>query len=106
MRQAASARTREYEDSLPFPAEPRRCTYRILTSGDGAVANITPLLSVASFDCTVGHTLPEGGIAFQVIDDFGEPVVGAPITWTVNQGGGSISADPNLTDSATEQPPA
>jgi minor extracellular serine protease Vpr len=72
--------------------------------GDGAVVNATPLISLSSFDCTVGQTLPEGGIAFQVIDDFGEPVVGAPITWTVNQGGGSISSDPNLTDSTTEQP--
>ncbi len=72
--------------------------------GDGVPANATPLISLSDFDCTVGQTLPEGGIAFQVIDDFGEPVVGVPITWQVTQGGGSISSDPSLTDSTSEQP--
>ncbi len=74
--------------------------------GDGIVANVTPLISLSDFDCTVGQTLPEGGIAFQAIDQYGEPVVGAPITWQVNTnvGGGSISSDPTLTDATTEQP--
>jgi minor extracellular serine protease Vpr len=72
--------------------------------GDGVPFNITPIISLSTFDCTVGQALPQGGIAFQVIDQFGEPVTGVPIRWTVTQGGGSISSDPNLTDSATEQP--
>jgi minor extracellular serine protease Vpr len=72
--------------------------------GDGVVANVTPLISLSDFDCTVGQQLPEGGIAFQVIDDFGEPVVGAPISWSVTGGNGSISNNPNLTDTTTEQP--
>ncbi len=72
--------------------------------GDGVPANATPLISLSDFDCTVGQPLPEGGIAFQLIDDFGEPIVGAPVTWTVTQGGGSISTNPNDTDTTTEQP--
>jgi uncharacterized protein (TIGR03437 family) len=72
--------------------------------GDGVVANVTPLISLSDFDCTVGQTLPEGGIAFQVIDDYGEPVVGVPITWLVTQGGGSINPSPEYTDATTEQP--
>jgi uncharacterized protein (TIGR03437 family) len=72
--------------------------------GDGVPFNVTPLLSFPDFDCTVGQTLPEGGIAFQVIDQYGEPVVGVPITWTVTQGGGSINPSPDYTDATTELP--
>jgi uncharacterized protein (TIGR03437 family) len=72
--------------------------------GDGVPFNITPLISLSDFDCTVGQTLPEGGIAFQLIDQYGEPVVGVPITWTVTQGGGSINPSPDYTDATTELP--
>ncbi len=73
--------------------------------GDGVPYNTTPVLSISDFDCTVGQTLPDGGLAFQLIDQYGVPISGTAITWSVNTGGGSISSDPNLTDSATEAIP-
>jgi len=73
----------------------------LYVAGDGVPANITPLLSVG-FDCTVGQGVPDGGIAFQLIDDFGEPVSNQSIQWNVTQGGGSIVQGANNTDSATE----
>jgi uncharacterized protein (TIGR03437 family) len=75
----------------------------LYVSGDGAPANITPLLSV-SFDCTVGESVPDGGIAFQLIDTFGEPIPNQSIQWNVTQGGGAILSGANNTDSQTESP--
>ena len=73
--------------------------------GDGVPFNITAVFSAGFFDCTVGQGVPDGAIAFQLIDQYGVPVSGIPITWAVNQGGGSISSDPNSTDSKTEKAP-
>jgi len=73
--------------------------------GDGVPYNVTPTFSVSPFDCTVGQVVPDGALAFQLIDQWGVPVSGTPITWTVNQGGGSISTDPAETDSETEAVP-
>ena len=72
--------------------------------GDGVPFNVTATFS-ASFDCTVGQIVPEGALAFQLIDQWGVPISGIPITWTVTQGGGTISSDPDLTDSETEAAP-
>lgn len=85
-------------------AKPLQVPYLYIL-GDGVPYNTTPVLSVSDFDCTVGEVLPEGGIGFQLIDQYGVPISGIPITWAVNIGGGSISSDPNLTDSSTEGPP-
>ena len=73
----------------------------LYVAGDGVPANITPLLSVG-FDCTVGQGVPDGGIAFQLIDDFGEPISGQSIQWNVTHGGGAIVPGGNNTDSSTE----
>lgn len=83
-------------------AETLQVSY-LYTLGDGVPYNTTPVLSISDFDCTVGQTLPDGGIAFQLIDQYGVPISGTPISWNVNTGGGSISS--NLTDSATEAIP-
>ncbi|HLN02209.1 MAG TPA: S8 family serine peptidase [Bryobacteraceae bacterium] len=73
--------------------------------GDGVPFNVTATFSVSPFDCTVGQVVPDGALAFQLIDQWGVPVSGIPIIWTVNTGGGSISSDPNQTDSTTEAAP-
>ncbi len=73
----------------------------LYVAGDGVPANITPLLSV-DFDCTVGQSVPDGGIAFQLIDDFGEPISNQSIQWSVTKGGGAILPGANNTDSTTE----
>jgi uncharacterized protein (TIGR03437 family) len=73
----------------------------LYVAGDGVPANITPLLSVG-FDCTVGQGVPDGGIAFQLIDDFGEPISNQSIQWNVTLGGGAIVPGANNTDSTTE----
>jgi minor extracellular serine protease Vpr len=75
----------------------------LYVAGDGTPANITPLLSVG-FDCTVGQGVPDGGIAFRLIDDFGEPIPNQAIQWNVTIGGGAIVQGPNNTDSQTESP--
>jgi uncharacterized protein (TIGR03437 family) len=75
----------------------------LYVSGDGTPANITPLLSFG-FDCTVGQGVPEGGIAFRLVDDFGEPIPNQSIQWSVTQGGGAIVQGANNTDSQTESP--
>jgi len=75
----------------------------LYVASDGTPANITPLLS-AAFDCTVGQGVPDGGIAFQLIDDFGEPIANQSIQWSVTQGGGAILQGANNTDSQTESP--
>jgi len=73
--------------------------------GDGVPFNVTATFSVSPFDCTVGQTVTDGALAFQLIDQWGVPISGVPITWTVNTGGGSISSDPTQTDSETEAAP-
>jgi uncharacterized protein (TIGR03437 family) len=69
--------------------------------GDGVPFNITPLLS-NGFDCTVGQGVPEGGVAFRLIDQYGVPVPNAAIQWSVTQGGGQIVQGADNTDSVTE----
>src|SRR5579871_140119 len=73
--------------------------------GDGVPFNATAVFSASPFDCTVGQTVPEGALGFQLIDQFGVPVSGQAITWSVNRGGGSISSNPSQTDSETEAAP-
>ena len=85
-------------------AKPLQVPY-LYVVGDGVPFNVRPIFSFSPFDCTVGQVLPEGGIGFQVVDQYGVPVSGVPITWSGTQGGGSVSSDPNLTDSSTEQSP-
>ncbi|HVP47072.1 MAG TPA: S8 family serine peptidase [Bryobacteraceae bacterium] len=69
--------------------------------GDGVPFNITPILS-NGFDCTVGQGVPDGGVAFTLIDQFGVSIPNASIQWSVTQGGGQIVQGSNNTDSATE----
>src|SRR5262249_13005125 len=85
-------------------AKPLQVPY-LYVLGDGVPFNVTAVFSASPFDCTVGQSVPDGALGFQLIDQFGVPVPGQAITWTVNQGGGSISSGPNLTDSETEAAP-
>ena len=85
-------------------AKPLQVPY-LYVVGDGVPYNVTATFSVSPFDCTVGQVVPDGALAFQLIDQCGVPIAGIPITWAVNQGGGSISSDPNATDSETEAVP-
>lgn len=43
-----------------------------------------------------------GPVAVQVIDQYGAPVPGAPVSWEVTQGGGTILQDTNYTDTSTD----
>jgi minor extracellular serine protease Vpr len=74
----------------------------LYVAGDGVPANITAIYSAGGFDCTVGQSVPDGYIAFQLIDDFGEPISNQPIQWSVTQGGGAIVPGAANTDSVTE----
>jgi uncharacterized protein (TIGR03437 family) len=50
----------------------------------------------------VGQGVPEGGVAFRLIDQYGVPVPNAAIQWSVTQGGGQIVQGADNTDSVTE----
>jgi uncharacterized protein (TIGR03437 family) len=64
--------------------------------GSGTAANIIPL-SGASFDGTVGQGIPEGIIAFRLVDSFGVPVKGAPVSFS-SRGGGRLTQADSVTD--------
>jgi minor extracellular serine protease Vpr len=92
-------------------------------AGDGVPYDIIPMNDTEpgqgfiAFDGGVGAQIPwyqpctntnnncindYGPIAVQVIDQFGAPVAGYPITWAVTQGGGSIVENSSYTDTVTD----
>jgi uncharacterized protein (TIGR03437 family) len=81
-------------------AKPLKVPY-LYVVGDGVPFNITQLISF-NFDCTVNQGVADGGLAFQLIDQYGVPVSGASIQWTVTAGGGKVLTGPTNTDSQTE----
>ena len=88
-----------YEGSLSVTggAKPLQVPYLYLV-GDGVANNIIPLLGSGD-DCSVGHDTSEGSVAFMLIDQFGVPVAKAPVTFSVNFGGGQIKNPDKVTDS-------
>ena len=60
--------------------------------GDGVPENIFSVLgdSYVSVPAATGHV-----IAARVVDQYGVPVSGLPVTWTVNAGGGQIDPGPS-----------
>lgn len=65
--------------------------------GDGVAANFMPLLG-DGFEGTVGQTLPEGGIAFRITDNYGLPVQGAPVSFAVRRGPATLKQAATSTD--------
>ena len=57
----------------------------LFISPSGVAANLIPL-SGDFFDGVVGGGSTEGGIAFRLVDTFGVPVAGVPVTWTAGSG--------------------
>ena len=64
--------------------------------GDGVANNLIPLSGV-SFDGTVGTIIPQGIISFRLVDSYGVPVSGAPVSFSAR--GGTLQD----ADSATDQ---
>jgi len=89
----------EYEGVLNITggAKPLHVPYLYLV-GDGVANNMIPLLGQGD-DCSVGHDTAEGEVAFMLIDQFGVPVTNAPVTFSVNFGGGAIKNADKVTDS-------
>jgi uncharacterized protein (TIGR03437 family) len=82
---------------------PLRIPYEYFV-GSGVAANLIPLTG-DNFDGTVGQGIPDGILSFKLVDQYGVPVSGAPVTWTAR--GGSIVASDSTTDAngiATAQP--
>jgi uncharacterized protein (TIGR03437 family) len=63
--------------------------YLYLASG-GVPSNIIPLLGFGGIGLA-GHDVPDGELAFQVIDQFGLPVPDVPVSFSVTSGGGKIA---------------
>ncbi|MGI8741597.1 MAG: S8 family serine peptidase [Bryobacteraceae bacterium] len=68
----------------------------LFLAGSGVAANIIPLIG-NNFDGTVGQGIPDGVIAFKLVDANGVPVAGAPVTWT-SRGGGTLQNASTVTD--------
>lgn len=83
----------------------------VFLMGNGNAANYTYLtaqscdaISCFGFEGTVSEHIVDscvtrpGCLSFRLFDDFGVPVVGAPVTWSVSAGGGTIEASDAKTD--------
>ncbi len=85
-------------------ATPLRIPYEYFV-GSGAAANLIPLTG-DNFDGTVGQGIPDGIMSFKLVDQYGVPVSGAPVTWTARNSGSIVASD-STTDAngiATAQP--
>lgn len=74
-------------------------------SPNGASSDMIPL-SGAGFDGTVGSGIPDGVMAFKLVDTYGVPIANTPVSWSA-QGGGSLAATDTRTNTygvATAQP--
>jgi minor extracellular serine protease Vpr len=81
--------------TIQSPGVSLRVPYLYLV-GSGVPANIVPL-SGQFFDGTVGQGIPEGILSFKLLDAYGVPVVGAPVSF-VPRLGGSIQGADSATD--------
>ena len=70
-------------------AVPVRVPYRYLVSDD-VVENLFPIGN-GDFLGVVGQQIPGEAIALRALDQYGIPVVGAPVTWNGTLGGAAIS---------------
>jgi uncharacterized protein (TIGR03437 family) len=70
--------------TLQAPGVLVRVPYLFLV-GSGVAANMIPLVG-SSFDGTVGQVISEGIIAFRLVDAYGIPVSGSPVSWTPHSG--------------------
>ncbi len=94
----------------------------MFVTGDGSPYDIVPMNAVepgqgyVAFDGATGAQIPwyqacdntnnscvndYGPVAIQVLDQYGVPVPGVPVSWATTQGGGSVVQDPTYTDSVT-----
>ena len=73
-----------------------RVPYQFLV-GSGVAANMIPLTG-SGFDGTVGQGIPDGFISFRLVDAYGVPVSGAPVSFT-SRGGGTLQNADTVTDS-------
>jgi minor extracellular serine protease Vpr len=64
--------------------------------GSGVAANMIPLTG-SGFDGTVGQGIPDGFISFKLVDAYGVPVSGAPVSFT-SRGGGTLQNADTVTD--------
>jgi minor extracellular serine protease Vpr len=86
--------------------------------GDGVAYDTIPLdaappATPGTFDGPVGAQIPcvdssncvsdYGPIGIRVIDQYGAPVVNAPVQWTVTQGGGTVQQGSQYTNTTTDQ---
>jgi uncharacterized protein (TIGR03437 family) len=66
--------------------------------GDGVAADMIPLTGFG-FDGSVGQGIPDGVMSFMLIDQYGVPVANAPVTWTPDRGGITLTFKDSTTDS-------
>lgn len=63
----------------------------------GTPANLIPLIGLG-FDGTVNEPIPDGAIAFKLVDSIGLPIAGAPVSFSVRRGGGTLQQADQATD--------
>ena len=91
-----SAGSHEGAVSIQGGGTPLHVPYLYLV-GDGVGYNLL-VLSGSGFTGVVGGPVPGGRLAFKLTDQYGEPIQGAPVQFTVARGGGAIRAADSQTD--------
>lgn len=88
-------------DGVPFDIIPLNETPPGYIGFDGPVNATVPWYQVP---CTAVNScvLDYGSIAIQVVDQYGAPVPGTPVDWSVTGGDGSILQGGNYTDTTTD----
>ena len=61
-------------------------------------ANLIPLTG-DGFDGTINQQIPAGFLSFKVVDQYGVPVTGTPVRFSVTEGGGDLQNQSTATDS-------
>jgi uncharacterized protein (TIGR03437 family) len=83
--------------TLQGDAVPLHIPYLYLV-GDGVPVNVISLVGDLSNIGLAGQDVPDGELAFQVIDQFGLPVPNFPVTFAVRSGGGKIPKADDVTN--------
>ncbi|MFN7993682.1 MAG: S8 family serine peptidase [Bryobacteraceae bacterium] len=98
-----------YEGMITVTGAPVPMTIPYLfVVGNNIAYDIIPLNAVPpgspAFDGPVGQEPPPdyGPIGIQVIDRYGVPVSGAPVSWSATQGGGRVVSGSQNTDTSTD----
>jgi uncharacterized protein (TIGR03437 family) len=65
--------------------------------GNGTLPYMFPMTGINN-DGTVGQPIPDGILSFKLVDQFGAPIAGSPVVWSVGAAGGTLRSADAQTD--------